>query len=298
MMAHRASVANGLTLCCYSMMGGKNETWTGFQQKVQQSRPCRSWWKNQKMGLTAKALYIRYKKKNMSQERNSRLQGKTEEILKGMLEMLRESDETGISLDEFIDYLQNKKRRTSETNTKEWNPADRSKERTVFRYIQQLTKLGCRIDYKNSSKTFVLRSKDWRFPENNWSLSSSAILKVGDLLLPILKDIVLPQDILERIDEGIRISIKDKEIEEVRKTVVLAWAERKELLINYNRGKGNKAHNIEPHGLVFRNSEWQIAAKEGEQVKTFSLSKIVDAKLVSRAFTFDAEVLDKALAQD
>ena len=234
----------------------------------------------------------------MSQERNSRLQGKTEEILKGMLEMLRESDETGISLDEFIDYLQNKKRRTSETNTKEWNPADRSKERTVFRYIQQLTKLGCRIDYKNSSKTFVLRSKDWRFPENNWSLSSSAILKVGDLLLPILKDIVLPQDILERIDEGIRISIKDKEIEEVRKTVVLAWAERKELLINYNRGKGNKAHNIEPHGLVFRNSEWQIAAKEGEQVKTFSLSKIVDAKLVSRAFNFDAEVLYKALADD
>ncbi len=234
----------------------------------------------------------------MNPEENRRLQGKTEEILKGMHEKLRERDETGVSLNEFIDYLQNKKRRTNETNTTEWEPQGRGKERAVFRYIQQLTRLGCRIDYKNASKTFVLESKDWQFPENNCSLSSNAILKVGDMLLPILKDIVLPQDILERIDEGIRISIKDKENEEVRKTVVSAWAERKELLIYYNRGKGEKAHNIEPHGLVFRNSEWQIAAKEGDLVKTFSLSKIVKAKLVSSTFTFDAEVLEKALGDN
>ena len=233
----------------------------------------------------------------MSQEKNRHLQSKTEEILKGMLEKLRERDETGVQLHEFIAYLENMKR-TSGTNPKEWNPVGRSKERTVFRYIQQLTTLGCRIGYKTSSKTFVLESKDWQFPENNWPLSSNAILKVGDLLLPILKDIVLPQDILERIDEGIRISIKDKENVEVRKTIVSAWAERKELLIYYNRGKGEKAHNIEPHGLVFRNSEWQIAAKEGDLVKTFSLSKIVKAKLVSSTFAFDAKVLDKALDQD
>lgn len=233
----------------------------------------------------------------MSQEKNRRLQSKTEEILKGMLEKLRERDETGVELHVFIAYLEDMKR-TSGTNPKEWNPVGRSKERTVFRYIQQLTNLGCRIEYKASSKTFVLESKDWQFPENNWPLSSNAILKVGDLLLPILKDIVLPQDILERIDEGIRISIKDKENEEVRKTIVSAWAERKELIIYYNRGKGEKAHNIEPHGLVFRNSEWQIAAKEGGKAKTFSLSKIVDAKLVSRAFAFEQEVLDEALDQD
>ena len=234
----------------------------------------------------------------MSQEKNSRLQGRTEEILKGMFEMLREHDETGVKLHEFIDYLQEKKRTTNGTTPQEWNPVGRSKERTVFRYIQQLTNLGCRINYKYGSKTFVLESKDWQFPENNWSLSSNAILKVGDMLLPMLKDIVLPQDILERIDEGIRISIKDKENEEVRKTVVSAWAERKELLIYYNRSKGEKAHNIEPHGLVFRNSEWQIAAKEGDMVKTFSLSKIVKAKLVSSTFAFDAEVLEKALGEN
>ena len=140
----------------------------------------------------------------MSQEKNSRLQGKTEEILKGMLEKLRERDETGVELREFVSYLEDMKR-TSGTNPKEWNPADRSKERTVFRYIQQLTRLGCRIDYKNASKTFVLQSRDWRFPEETpWSLSSNAIQKVGEEIRKHINLSSLPPTSFYRIVEKMK----------------------------------------------------------------------------------------------
>jgi hypothetical protein len=240
----------------------------------------------------------------MNQKKNKRLQDGTVEILEDMLVKLRERDETGVKLQEFIAFLENKKN-TGGTPQKKWNPVGRSKERTVFRYIQQLKDLGCRIGYKSSSKTFVLESKDWQFPENNWSLSSDAILKVGDLLLPILKDIVLPQDILVRIDEGLRISIKDKENEEVRKTVVSAWSQRIRLQIQYDKGNGKAArsHIIEPHGLVFRNSKWQVAAREvyparTGKAKTFFLSKIVEANLVIKPFSFDPKVLEQALGED
>ncbi len=231
-------------------------------------------------------------------EKNRHLQSKTEEILKDMLEMLRGRKETGVELHEFIDYLQNKKKRTTGTETKEWNPVDRSKERTVFRYIKQLTRLGCDIDYKNSSKTFVLRSREWQFPISSTDYSPNSIMGVLEILSPILKDIPLTMDILNRFEKGMQISVNDKVDDEIRKTVVSAWAKCKVLMIKYGRGSTPKELTIEPHGLVFHNSEWQIAAMERGKAKAFSLSKIVEAYLSEKHFDFKPEVLTEALREN
>ncbi len=232
----------------------------------------------------------------MNQRKSSRLQGKTEKILSDMLEMLRKNAD-GVSVDDFIDYLQEQK--TSGNDADKWNPKGRGKERTVYRYIGQLRALGCKIACNVDNGTYVLCDMDWQLPEKMpWSLSSSAIQKVGEKLLPVLKGIVLPQDILERIDEGLRINVKDEGSEAIRKTVVSAWAERRVLMIQYDGGGGAKGHIIEPHGLVFRNSEWQVAVREGNKTKTFSLNKITAAYLSDMPFDFNSEVLEKALGEN
>ena len=232
----------------------------------------------------------------MNQKKSGHLQGKTETILRGMLEMLRENAD-GVSVDDFIDYLQ--KHKNSRNDAEKWNPKGRGKERTVYRYIGQLRALGCKIACNVDNGHYVLCDKDWQLPEKMpWSLSSSAIQKVGEKLLPMLKGIILPQDILERIDEGLRINVKDEGSEAIRKTVVSAWAERRVLMIQYEGGSGAKGHIIEPHGLVFRNSEWQVAVREGNKSKTFSLNKITAAYLSDKPFDFNSEVLEKALGEN
>ncbi len=235
----------------------------------------------------------------MNSRKSTHLQGKTEKILKGMLDMLRKNDD-GVSLDDFIDYLQ--KHKTSGNDTKKWNPKGRGKERAVYRYIEQLGALGCKIAYNVDNGRYMLISKDWRFPENTpWSLAASSFQKVGEKLLPMLKGIILPQDILERIDKGLHICIKDKDMDAEKKTIqktVSAWAERKVLMIKYGRGSTPKELTIEPHGLVFHNSEWQIAAMERGKAKTFSLSKIVEAYLSEKHFDFRPEVLTEALREN
>ena len=235
----------------------------------------------------------------MNPKKSGRLHGKTEKILRDMLEMFRRN-ENGVKVDDFIDYLQ--KHKTSRSDAENWDPKGRGKERTVYRYIGQLKALGCKIAYNVDNGNYVLLDRDWQLPEKTpWSLSSNAIQKVGEKLLPMLKDLILPQDILKRIDEGLRICIKDKDTDaekaKIRKTVVSAWAERRVLTIKYDRGYGEK-HSIEPHGLVLRNSEWQLVAKDGNKTKTFSLSKITEAYLSEEPFDFNSEVLDKALGEN
>ncbi len=227
-----------------------------------------------------------------------------------MFEMLREASSDGVSVEDFIVELQKLKVKTTvnsdeagKDETTAWNPKKRAKERTVYRYIDQLKMLGCKIEYDKISGRYVLKSREWLFPEKSpWSLPKNATQKIGEKLLPIIKDIMLPRDVIERIDEGIHICIDpispSESMMEVQKTVVTAWAQRKILQIQYNRGKGGRYHVIEPHSLLFRNSEWQVVAKEGSLVKTFFLSRITEAYIVEKSFDFNEEVLKKALAQN
>ena len=237
--------------------------------------------------------------------KNGKLQDNTKKILKRMLEMLREANTSGVSVEDFIAELQKIKKKNSNSSEADneiaWDPkGKRSKERTVYRYLEMLCNLGCDVQSDKISGRYVLKSPEWQFPEKTpWSLSTTAIQKVGEKLLPILKDIMLPEDALERIDEGIHICIEpispDRNMVEVQKTVVTAWVQRKILHIQYNRGKGGRYHVIEPHGLLFRNSEWQVVAKEGSMVKTFFLSRITEAILMEKSFDFKQEVLQEAL---
>lgn len=82
--------------------------------------------------------------------------------------------------------------------------------------------------------------------------------------------------------------------------LVLAIKNKNKIILDYRNSIGGESHNILcPLSLINYSQLWYLITKrnEGEDIRTFNLSRIISAKIMDETFTFDDyETLDKKIS--
>lgn len=205
---------------------------------------------------------------------------RTINICNNLLDALNRSENKTMLIKDLVPIL--------ESYFPNWKATERSKERTLCRYMDLIRLDG--INVKNDRGSY--RLNDTRTEVTNVlgvPLIEKAFAAIGKLLMPSLNDILITADIVERFEQGLCIYVNNNR--EVFNKVLNAFLRRKELLIAVKSRKRVKKVAIEPHGLFLWESKWVIAALENKGINYYRINDITAAYEIEYNFEFNPDVI-------
>lgn len=205
---------------------------------------------------------------------------RTINICNNLLEALNNSENKTLPIKDLIPIL--------ESYFPNWKATERSKERTLCRYMNSILLDGINVtidrgNYKlNDTRTKVTDVL-------GVSTLDKAFATIGKILMPSLSGVLLTHDMLARFEQGLCIYVNNNR--EIFNKVLKAFLLRKELLITIKSRKRVKKVAIEPHGLFLWESKWVIAALENKGINYYRINEIEAAYEVEYTFTFNPDVI-------